>query len=66
MKNTEERTVPVNQVGERVRNYIEARTIRIDGKTYLPVDEHTIRRMMIEVTAEKDDYNDYDDFRSRA
>ena len=54
------------EVSERIKNFIDARTIKISGTKYLPVDDNTVRRLMIELSVPAEEYYDVDDFRSRA
>lgn len=54
------------EVSKRVQNFIDARSINIDGERYLPVNDDTVYHLMMELVIPNEEYYDVDDFRSRA
>jgi hypothetical protein len=58
--------IDTDEVVNRIENFINARTVHINGKRYLPVDDSTVHRLMIDLTMPDSEYNSSDDFRSRA
>lgn len=56
------------EAAKRIQEFIDSRTVTLDGEKYLPIEENTVRRLMQDLTKSDAEYyaaND-DDFRSRA
>lgn len=53
------------EVSKRVQDFINARTININGKRYLPVDDKTVPHLMMKLVLSDKEYYDVDEFRSR-
>jgi hypothetical protein len=46
----------LKEMAKRIENFTRARTVVIGGKTYLPVNESTLRHLMLELALPKEEY----------